>query len=230
MICSNDHYLTIELTYLRKDFKEYNNYPHWFLTQVFNDVNEIFNQQQEVIVTNETITAEESNSKKQIMKLPYAGEKDCSIIKSLKKHLKKTLPANLKADIIYTGTKLSSQLNNIKDPTLFEEQHDLIYHSVCNNDNCNDNYIGEIARRLKQRVKDHNGRYKSLHLVTYSIESAHDTVCHGNFIILDKGCSNIFKRKVSKALLIKRHEPSLNIQEKSVKLELFKITPLCTVA
>ena len=77
MICSNDHYLTIELTYLRKDFKEYNNYPHWFLTQVFNDVNEIFNQQQEVIVTNETTTAEESNAKKQIMKLPYAGEKDC---------------------------------------------------------------------------------------------------------------------------------------------------------
>ena len=54
------------------------------------------------------------------MKLPYAGEKGCSIIKSLKKHLKKTLPANIEADIIYTGTKLSSQLNNIKDSTLFE--------------------------------------------------------------------------------------------------------------
>ena len=46
-------------------------------------------------MTNETTTAEESNSKKQIMKLPYAGEKGCSIIKSLKKYLKKTLPANI---------------------------------------------------------------------------------------------------------------------------------------
>ena len=46
------------------------------------------------------------------MKLPYAGEKGCSIIKSLKKHRKKTLPANLEADIIYTGRTFSSHVNN----------------------------------------------------------------------------------------------------------------------
>ena len=84
--CSNDHYLTLELKYLWKVFKLYNNYPHWFITQVLNDANRIFNQQQEIIVTNEATIAEESISKKQIMKLPYAGEKGCSIIKSLKKH------------------------------------------------------------------------------------------------------------------------------------------------
>ena len=90
------------------------------------------------------------------MKLPYPGEKGCSNIKSFKKHLKKTFPAKIEADIIYTRTKLSSRLNNINDPTPFQEQHDLIYHSVCNNDNFNDDYIGEIARRLKERVTDHN--------------------------------------------------------------------------
>ena len=115
----------------------------------------------------------------------------------------KTLPANLEADIIYTGAKLSLQVNNIKDPTSFEEQHDLIYHSVCNNDNCNDHYIGEIARRLKERVKDHNQRDKSSHLVKHSIESGHDPECHGNFRILDKGYNNTFKRKVAEAILIK---------------------------
>ena len=119
------------------------------------------------------------------MKLPYAGEKGCSIIKSLKKHLQKTLPANIEADIIYKGTKLSSQLNNIKGPTPFEEQHHLIYHSDCNNENCNDDYIGEIAGTLKERVKDHSGRNKSSQLVKHSIESGHDPVCHENFRILD---------------------------------------------
>ena len=64
LICSNYHYLILGLNYLRKDFKEYNNYPHWFITRVFNYVNKTFNQQQGVIVTNETTTAEESNSKK----------------------------------------------------------------------------------------------------------------------------------------------------------------------
>ena len=141
------------------------------------------------------------------MKLPYAGEKGCSIIKSLKKHLKKTLPANIEADIIYTGTKLSSQLNNIKDPTLFKEQHDLIYHSVCNNDNCNDYYIGEIARRFIERVKDRNRRDQSSNLVKHSIESGQDLACHGNFGILDKGYSNTFKRRVAEASLIKKYKP-----------------------
>ena len=51
-----------------------------------------------------------------------------------KQHLKKTFSANIEVDIIYAGTKLPSQLNNINNPTSFEEQHDLIYHSVCNND------------------------------------------------------------------------------------------------
>ena len=55
------------------------------------------------------------------MKLPYAGEKGCSNIKSFKKHLKKTFPAKIEAEIIYTRTKLSSRLNNINDPTPFQE-------------------------------------------------------------------------------------------------------------
>ena len=77
------------------------------------------------------------------MKLPYAGEKGCSIIKYLKKDLRKTLPANVEADIISTITKLSSQSNSVKDPTPLEEQHDLIYHSVCNHDYCNDDWFGK---------------------------------------------------------------------------------------
>ena len=44
LICSNDHYLISELQYLQKVFKECNNYPHQFITQVFNDVDNIFNQ------------------------------------------------------------------------------------------------------------------------------------------------------------------------------------------
>ena len=84
------------------------------------------------------------------------------------------------------------------------------------------NNINGAARTNKQqRVKDHNGRDKSSHSVKLSIESGRDPVCHGNFRILDKGYNNTFKRKVAEALLIKKHKPSLNVQEKSVKLELF---------
>ena len=48
--------------------------------------------------------------------------------------------------IVYTGTKLLSQPNNIKDPTPFEEQHNIVYHSFCSVEICHENYIGKSAR------------------------------------------------------------------------------------
>ena len=48
--------------------------------------------------------------------------------------------------IVYTETKLLSQPSNIKDPTPFEEQHNIVYHSFCNAEICNENYIGKSAR------------------------------------------------------------------------------------
>ena len=38
--------------------------------------------------------------KKQTLLVPYAGQNGCSLAKSLKSHLKRTLPLNVKADII----------------------------------------------------------------------------------------------------------------------------------
>ena len=59
-----------------------------------------------------------------MMIVPYAEEKGCTLIKSLKKNLQRELPVNIQTRIVFTGTKLSSQLRNIKDPTPFEEQYE----------------------------------------------------------------------------------------------------------
>ena len=64
-----------------------------------------------------------------MMILPYAGEKGCTLIKLLKKNLQRVLI--IQTRIVYTGTKLSSHLRNIKDLTPFEEQHNIVYHSFC---------------------------------------------------------------------------------------------------
>ena len=90
-----------------------------------------------------------------MMILPYAGKIECTLIKSLKKNLQRVLPVNIQTRIVYTGTKLSSQLRNIKDPTPFEEQHDIVYHSFYSAKNCNENYISESAQQLDERMKDH---------------------------------------------------------------------------
>ena len=86
----------------------------------------------------------------------------------------------------------------------------------------NENYIGESARRLDERMKDHNGRDRNSHLFKHSVESRHDPVLKNDFRIIGKGYRNsIRRRKIADALFIKKMKPSLNIQDKSLKLELF---------
>ena len=92
-----------------------------------------------------------------MMILPYAGEKGFTLIKSLKSNFQRAFPINIQARIVCTATKLSCQLKNIKDLTPFEEQHDTVYQSFCSDENCNENYMDESARRLDERVEDHNG-------------------------------------------------------------------------
>ena len=111
IVCSDNQHLESELNYLRKVFHNFNSYPHWFTTKVINEVKNDFNKQ---IVTPtphiETTDSENNNIRKPMMILPNAGEKGCTLIKSLKKNLQRELPVNIQTRIVYTGTQLSSQL------------------------------------------------------------------------------------------------------------------------
>ena len=71
-------------------------------------------------------------------------------------------------------------------------------------------------------MKDHNGRDRNSHLLKHSVESRHDSVLKDDFRIIEKGYrNNIRRRKIADALFIKKMKPSLNIQDKSLELELF---------
>ena len=131
---------------------------------------------------------------KQTLFLPYAGEKRSSIVRSLEKQLKRSLPDNLKPNVVFTGTKLSSNFN-VEDPVPFTEKHDIIYTSVCETKSCNENYVGECARRLYERVKDHNGRNHSSHLVKHAGETGHLPVDTANFEVIGSGCRNNARRR-----------------------------------
>ena len=60
-----------------------------------------FTRQQTVYALPETAVL--NDARKQTLLLPYAVKNGCTLVKSLKTHLKKTLPSNLKADIVYTS-------------------------------------------------------------------------------------------------------------------------------
>ena len=125
----------------------------------------------------------------------------------------------------HTRTHASSKLSckfNMKDETPFEEQHDLFYRAVCATDKCTEHYVGETARRIAERAKDHNGRDQHSHLVKHAIENNHLPVVKGDFTILESGHrSNTRKRKIAEALMTKVIKSSLNAKEKSVELKLF---------
>ena len=127
----------------------------------------------------------------------------------------------MQSNIVITRKKLSSNFN-VKDPVPFSEKHDVIYRSVCAIESCNEDYNGECARRLYGRVKNHNGRDHSSHLVKYAGENGHLAVDTASFEVTGSGYrNNARRRKIAKALLVKKLKPTLNIQEKLVPLKLF---------
>ena len=86
-----------------------------------------------------------------------------------------------------------------------------------------DNYIGEGACRIHERIKDHNGRYHKSYMLKHSIEKHHAHGAQENFKITAKNLNfnNKWKRKILESLWIEDLRATLNSQDKSVQLKLF---------
>ena len=217
-IISNDNYLKLELKYLRKVFHERIGYPRWLITNVMNEKKRLNIAREHFQGTNEN---ENGVTSKQTLILPYAGEKGCSIVRSLEKQLRGSLPHKVKPKIVFIGTKLSSNFN-VKHPVPFAEKHDIIYRSVCATEICNVDYVGECASRLYERVKDHNCRDHSSHFVKHAGETGHLPVDTANFEGIGRRYRNDTRRtKIAEALLVKKLKLALSIQQKSVPLKPF---------
>ena len=143
------------------------------------------------------------------------------LIKSLNKHVKKVLPENHLSRHAYRSKKLGSFFN-IKDQAILEHNNDLTYLVKCPEKTCSENYLGETARKINERVLEHAGKDKKSHMLRHTLQSGHPSVSLNEFKILRKGFNNNrVKRKISEALLIKQYRPTLNTQENSISLELF---------
>ena len=110
----------------------------------------------------------------------------------------------------------------MKDKTKFQHKHDAVYQYNCPADECNEIHIGETSRRLKERITDHQHRDKNSHVRKHSEQSNHPPAEVHHFKILSENFGNCFKRKISEVIHIKEHKPSLNKQEQSIGLLLFK--------
>ena len=163
---------------------------------------------------------ENTSIENHILVLPYQGEKGIHIVNSMKRYVNKILPKNVKVQTAFTGKRLSSYFKT-KDRTKFEHQHDILYQVKCSAENCLDDYMGESARHIIERVKDHGGTDTKSHVLKHSGEKEHVEVTQEDFKIIGSNFkNNRLKRKIAEALLIKQKHPSLNVQDQSVELKL----------
>ena len=73
------------------------------------------------------------------------------------------LPQCIVPKVVFTGSKLSSKFQ-VKDRTIFSHNHDIIYQGNWPENGFPDNYVGETARRISERVLDHTGKDINSHL------------------------------------------------------------------
>ena len=102
---------------------------------------------------------------------------------------------------------LRSMLVKPKDRTPKGELSGLVYHIKCAN--CDHHYVGETARNLETRFKEHTTRKSTNSTVKEHLEVEGHSCNIEDVIILEKE-DNWYRRRVKEAIHIRRLQPTLN--------------------
>ena len=179
-ICSSERYLHEEIEYKESTFEKANNYPNYVISQLKREVKLKHTQNMHIERSTINQTAQNEQDKRHLLVLPYVGNKGEKILKSMNKFSTRVLLCNIEKCIAYSGTKLSSKFQ-LKDQTKKVHQHDEVYYAKCPEEQCTEDYTGEIGRRLIEHVKEHNGKDLKSHLFKHSMETNHKTVTLDDF-------------------------------------------------
>ena len=73
------------------------------------------------------------------------------------KYYKVITQKTTQSEFVFTDSQLCTRLQ-VKGKMKFERNHDFVYLGTCPENNCSDNYVGESARRISERIIDQSGR------------------------------------------------------------------------
>ena len=130
-VCSIQEHLQKELkNYIEKVFRVDNKYPNWVIKEVLQQAKEKQQQKQQQQEQPQKHHQQQikvdAAGKIHFLLLPYKDEKGEHLIKSMKKIRSKSLPPEIKIQVVYNGKKLSTCFN-VKDQSKFDYQHDVVY-------------------------------------------------------------------------------------------------------
>jgi len=162
-VCSNNNHRQEELKHLTQVFHKTNNYPLPVINRAIEEIDS-------------GIIGRERESNIQTLYLPYKGKQADKAIRSLRNTLRTAADINMQ--VIYKGSKLKAAFSN-KDKTSVNHSHNIVYQVCCPEENCNETYIGETARRLELRAREHTG--EKSHVGQHQVKTGHRPVEMADF-------------------------------------------------
>ena len=207
-ICSNRNYFQIEVNKLKTMFMN-NGYSAKFFDTAFERFWKSKN-------TEKTNNSEENDIH---VKIPFIGPASVKFGKSLSRIFKETFGCTLVP--VFTSHKVKSHFN-LKCRTPLALCSNVVYKFQCLCDT-NTSYIGVTSRPFCIRVDEHLNLTKRSSSEVDSAINKHLDTCQKcfegtrtkqfeQFEIL-RHCSSSYTAKIQEALMIKRHNPKLNIQQ-----------------
>ena len=204
VVCSNKELLHVEVNKIKHIF--YNNgYPVEFVDSIVREYeSKTINQEEKAAPSDIT----KIKSKMLIMKVPYIGKSSILFARRIRKLIKRN--HNNDVRVVYDTTKVQDSFR-LKDDSPKEILSHVVYRFTCPSDS-DTQYIGYTNRSLRERVNEHvRGK---------TAVSDHIALCKGcndkgvtinNFDVLRK-CRNKLDTAIYEAILIRKHNPSLNRQ------------------
>ena len=116
--------------------------------------------------------------------VPYSGKQGHQLLSKMKKQVKRTLPNDIKTLISYKSTKFSTKFL-VKNETDFQHRENVVNHGKCPSE-----------RGIVERMKDHNSKHNSSHLLKHARENGHTHVWEKDFEMLGNNYQSNFKQKI----------------------------------
>ena len=86
--------------------------------------------------------------------------------------MKRTLPDDIKITISYKSSNLFTKFP-VQDKKDFQYRHNIVSYGKCPSKGRKGDYVGETKRCIVERVKDHNSKDNSSHLLKHAYENGH---------------------------------------------------------
>ena len=178
------------------------------------------------LFVNRTATPPQQDSRTFQLYLPFLGTLSSKTEKSINKAFKQYLPT-CKVKIITSASVRLKSLFKFKDMIATYLQSGVVHKFECAI--CNDTYIGETKRHIKTRYCEHLGfspltgkpSKPTPSPVQDHLRSCSNTATPESFTIIGRD-SNNWHLNIKESLFIRKDRPTLNGQELSVPLKLFK--------